>query len=171
MMPPCAVRAYLIIMKTKEISQAPTAGHSKESLRTWLRMLSCETVIEQQLRTLLRQNFAVTLPQFDVLSELERAGEPMTMSQLSKELMVSNGNVTGVIDRLEKTGFARRVRSEHDRRVQFIELTTKGRKEFDKMATQHERWLGDLLSDLSLTEMGKLQELLLKTRQSAVEYK
>ena len=171
MMPPCAVQAYLIIMKTKEISQAPTAGHSKESLRTWLRMLSCETVIEQQLRTLLRQNFAVTLPQFDVLSELERAGEPMTMSQLSKELMVSNGNVTGVIDRLGKTGFARRVRSEHDRRVQFIELTTKGRKEFDKMATQHERWLGDLLSDLSLTEMGKLQELLLKTRQSAVEYK
>jgi len=171
MMLPFAVQAHLIIMKTKEISQAPTAGHSKESLRTWLRMLSCETVIEQQLRTLLRQNFAVTLPQFDVLSELERAGEPMTMSQLSKELMVSNGNVTGVIDRLEKTGFARRVRSEHDRRVQFIELTTKGRKEFDKMATQHERWLGDLLSDLSLTEMGKLQELLLKTRQSAVEYK
>lgn len=171
MMPPCAVQAYLIIMKTKEKSQASAAGHSKESLRTWLRMLSCETVIEQQLRTLLRQNFAVTLPQFDVLSELERAGEPMTMSQLSKELMVSNGNVTGVIDRLEKTGFARRVRSEHDRRVQFIELTTKGRKEFDKMATQHERWLGDLLSDLSLTEMGKLQELLLKTRQSAVEYK
>ena len=158
-------------MKTKEKSRDSAAQHSKESLRTWLRMLSCETVIEQQLRTLLRQNFAVTLPQFDVLSELERAGEPMTMSQLSKELMVSNGNVTGVIDRLEKTGFARRVRSEHDRRVQFIELTTKGRKEFDKMATQHERWLGDLLSDLSLTEMGKLQELLLKTRQSAVEYK
>ncbi len=153
-------------MKNKEKSKESAAAHSKESLRTWLRLLSCETVIEQQLRTLLRKNFSVTLPQFDVLSELERAGDPLTMSQLSKELMVSNGNVTGVIDRLEKTGFARRVRAEHDRRVQYIELTAKGKNEFNKMASQHERWLADLLSELSLTEMGKLQELLLKARQS-----
>jgi DNA-binding MarR family transcriptional regulator len=161
-----AAQCHLITMKTKEKSRKLAAEHSKESLRTWLRMLSCETVIEQHLRTLLRQNFSVTLPQFDVLSELERAGEPLTMSQLSKELMVSNGNVTGVIDRLEKTGFARRVRAKHDRRIQYIELTTKGRTEFTKMATRHERWLAELLSDLSLTEMGKLQELLLKARQS-----
>ncbi len=154
-------------MKTKEVSKESAAEHSKESLRTWLRLLSCETVIERQLRTLLRQNFSVTLPQFDVLSELERSGDPLTMSQLSKELMVSNGNVTGVIDRLEKTGFVKRVRAEHDRRIQYIELTTKGRNDFDRMASQHERWLADLLSDLSLTEMGKLQQLLLKTRQSA----
>ena len=153
-------------MKNKGKSKEPALDHSKESLRTWLRLLSCETVIEQRLRTLLRQNFSITLPQFDVLSELERAGDPLTMSQLSKELMVSNGNVTGVIDRLEKSGFAMRVRAEHDRRVQYIELTAKGRKEFNKMATQHELWLADLLSDLSLTEMGKLQGLLLKTRQS-----
>jgi len=153
-------------MKTKEKSKEQAAEHSKESLRTWLRLLSCETVIEQQLRTLLRKTFSVTLPQFDVLSELERAGDPLTMSQLSKELMVSNGNVTGAIDRPEKTGFARRVRAKHDRRVQYIELTAKGKKEFNKMASQHERWLADLLSELSLTEMGKLQDLLLKTRQS-----
>jgi DNA-binding MarR family transcriptional regulator len=80
--------------------------------------------------------------------------------------MVSNGNVTGVIDRLEKTGFARRVRAEHDRRIQYIELTTRGRTEFNKMATQHERWLADLFSDLSLTDMSKLQGLLLKARES-----
>lgn len=161
--------AHLITMKTKEKSKERTAEHSKESLRTWLRMLSCETVIEQQLRTLLRDNFSVTLPQFDVLSELERAAEPMTMSQLSKELMVSNGNITGVIDRLEKAGFARRARAEHDRRIQYIELTAKGRREFNKMAIQHERWLAGLLSNLSLTEMGKLQELLLKARESVSE--
>jgi len=153
-------------MKTKEKSKGPAADHSKESLRTWLRLLSCETVIEQHLRTLLRQNFSVTLPQFDVLSELERAGDPLTMSQLSKELMVSNGNVTGVIDRLEKTGFAKRVRAEHDRRVQFIELTSKGRKEFNKMASRHEKWVADLLSDLSMNEMDQLQNLLIKARQS-----
>lgn len=153
-------------MKTKGKLKEQATEHSKESLRTWLRLLSCETVIEQQLRTLLRQNFSVTLPQFDVLSELERAGDPLTMSQLSKELMVSNGNVTGVIDRLEKTGFVKRVRAEHDRRIQFIELTVKGRKEFNRMASRHERWVAELLSELSMTDMNQLQELLLKTRQS-----
>ncbi len=158
--------AHLITMKTKEKSKGSAAEHSKESLRTWLRLLSCETVIEQQLRTLLRQNFSVTLPQFDVLSELERAGEPLTMSQLSKELMVSNGNVTGVIDRLEKVDFVKRVRAERDRRIQYIELTTTGRKEFGQMAIEHERWLADLMSNLSMTDMGQLQHLLLKTRQS-----
>ena len=158
--------AHLITMKTKEKSKGSAAEHSKESLRTWLRLLSCETVIEQQLRTLLRQNFTVTLPQFDVLSELERAGEPLTMSQLSTELMVSNGNVTGVIDRLEKIAFVKRVRAERDRRVQYIELTTTGRKEFGQMAIEHERWLADLMSDLSMTDMAQLQHLLLKTRQS-----
>jgi len=153
-------------MKTKAISKDSAAEHSKEALRTWLRLLSCETVIEQRLRTRLRQNFTVTLPQFDVLSELERAGSPLTMSQLSKELMVSNGNVTGVIDRLEKIDFVKRVRAEHDRRIQYIELTPEGRQEFDRMASQHERWLADLLSGLSLAEMGNLQQLLLKARQS-----
>lgn len=153
-------------MKTKEKSNDPATSHSKESLRTWLRLLSCETVIEQHLRTLLRQNFSITLPQFDVLSELERAGDPLTMSQLSRELMVSNGNVTGVIDRLEKIGFAKRVRAEHDRRVQYIELTSKGRKEFNKMAGRHEKWVADLLSGLSMNDMDQLQSLLLKARQS-----
>lgn len=153
-------------MKSKEISPGSGAEHSKESLRTWLRMLSCETVIEQRLRTLLRQNFSITLPQFDVLAELDRAGQPLTMSQLSRELMVSNGNVTGVIDRLEKTGLAKRVRAEHDRRVQYIELTPKGKKEFNKIAEYHELWLNELLSGLSLKDMSQLQRLLLKARNS-----
>ena len=142
-------------------------SRSKEALRTWLRLLSCETVIEQQLRSLFRTNFSVTLPQFDVLSELERSGQQMTMSELSRELMVSNGNVTGVIDRLERNGFVTRTRAEHDRRIQYIELTDKGRREFDEMARSHERWLDDLLSELSTNDMASLQQLLLKTRSSA----
>ena len=153
-------------MNSKEKSKGAGSEHSKESLRTWLRMLSCETVIEQRLRTLLRQNFSITLPQFDVLAELDRAGQPLTMSQLSRELMVSNGNVTGVIDRLENTGMAKRVRGEHDRRVQYIELTPKGKREFNKIAAHHEHWLADLLSGLSLKDMNQLQQLLLKARNS-----
>ena len=141
----------------------------KEAIRTWLRLLSCETLVEQQLRSLFRGNFSVTLPQFDVLSELERAGTPLTMSQLSHELMVSNGNVTGVIDRLEKSGLVERNRAEHDRRIQYIQLTPRGRKDFDKMARHHARWLEDLFSELTLDDMSGLQELLLKTRHSVTD--
>lgn len=154
-------------MNTKE--KTKPGHHRREAIRTWLRLLSCETLVEQRLRSLFRSNFSVTLPQFDVLSELERAGEPLTMSQLSRELMVSNGNVTGVIDRLEKGGLVVRNRAEHDRRVQYIDLTPQGRKEFDQMARHHACWLEDLFAGLSLHDMSELQTLLLKTRHSVTD--
>lgn len=153
-------------MNSKENNLSRVSSRSKESIRTWLRLLSCETVIEQRLRSLFRTHFSVTLPQFDVLSELERSGRKMTMSELSRKLMVSNGNVTGVIDRLEKTGFVTRERAEHDRRIQYIELTPRGRTEFDDMARHHEDWLAELFAELSLADMAELQQLLLKTRNS-----
>jgi len=154
-------------MNSKDKSQSKENLHSKEAIRTWLRLLSCEATVEQRVRGLFRSHFSVTLPQFDVLSELEHAGQPLTMSQLSTELMVSNGNVTGVIDRLEKARLVSRSRADHDRRIQYIQLTAKGRKEFNEMASHHERWIEDLFSDLTLNEMSTLQALLLKTRNSA----
>lgn len=141
-------------------------SRGKESLRLWLRLLSCEAVIEQRVRALFREHFEVTLPQFDVLSELERAGKPLTMSQLSRELMVSNGNVTGVIDRLSKNDLVRRVRSQEDRRIQYIELTEAGLSAFRRMARRHESWVQELFADLPLDDMRQLQDLLLKTRQA-----
>ena len=153
-------------MIEKDNSTNQSDPRSKEAIRTWLRLLSCEMVIEQRLRSRFRQDFSVTLPQFDVLSELERVGKKMTMSELSRELMVSNGNVTGVIDRLEKNAFVTRTRAEHDRRVQYIELTAKGRNAFEEMAESHERWLDEMMSGLSMTDMVELQKLLLKARSS-----
>lgn len=153
-------------MNNKNNLERGPNSRSKEAIRTWLRLLSCEMVIEQRLRKRFRQDFAVTLPQFDVLSELERAGQQMTMSELSRELMVSNGNVTGVIDRLEKNGMVTRTRAEHDRRVQYIDLTPKGRREWAGMAASHERWLDEMMSELSISDMTDLQQLLLKTRSS-----
>ncbi len=152
-------------------SETPSASRGKESLRLWLRLLSCESVIEQQVRSRFREHFKVTLPQFDVLSELERAHAPLTMSQLSKELMVSNGNVTGVIDRLSKSNLVRRVRSQDDRRIQYIELTDTGVKEFRRMAKHHEDWVEELLADVSLDDMRALQALLLKTRHAVASSK
>ena len=142
---------------------------SKESIRTWLRLLSCETLIEQDIRSKFRENFKVTLPQFDVLSELEHAPDKLTMSQLSKELMVSNGNITGVVDRLEKSGLVKRTRPAHDRRIQFIELTDAGASEFKHMAGHHERWLEELFSTVSIEDMDLMQKLLLKMRESVFE--
>ncbi|HET6565765.1 MAG TPA: MarR family transcriptional regulator [Xanthomonadales bacterium] len=145
-----------------------TENRQKDSLRTWLRLLSCESVIEQRLRTVFRQHFDVTLPQFDVLSELEHASTPLTMSELSRELMVSNGNITGVIDRLVTIGLVQRERPEHDRRIQYIQLTEHGSREFRKMAALHESWVDQLFTDLSPREMQQLQSLLLKARGSAI---
>lgn len=141
-------------------------SHSKEGIRTWLRLLSCEKSIERQLRGRFRDHFTVTLPQFDVLAELQRAGKPLTMSQLSSELMVSNGNITGVVDRLEKGGYVRRDRCKQDRRIQFIALTPAGAKEFRQMARRHEKWLDELFSGLTVADMDDLQKLLLKARNS-----
>ena len=125
---------------------------SKRSLRIWLRLLGCATLIEQQVRTRLRDDFAITLPQFDVLAELDAAGEPQTMSALSRRLMVSNGNVTGVIDRLERADLVRRTPSAEDRRVQYIALTPKGRRRFATMAAAHEGWIDELLGGLEEAE-------------------
>ena len=143
------------------------SSRGKEAVRTWLRILSCEAVIKQRLRSLFRTHFSITLPQFDVLSELERASEPLTMSELSRQLMVSSGNVTGVIDRLERNGFVERNRAEHDRRVQYICLTKDGRRRFDRMAKHHERWIADLFAELNASDLTGLQSLLLKARRSA----
>ena len=120
-------------------------SRSKQSLRVWLRLLTAHNLIETQIRRRLQEQFRRTLPQFDVLAELEHAGEPQTMSQLSRQLMVSNGNLTGVVDRLERDGLVAREASKADRRVQFIQLTDSGKAQFSEMAVDHERWLTELL--------------------------
>jgi len=138
----------------------------KQSLRAWLRLLACENLIEQTLRTRLRKDFNITLPQFDVLSELEHAGERLTMSDLSEKLMVSNGNVTGVVDRLERDNYVKRQASPTDRRVQHISLEPKGKAKFQEMAKTHEQWVQELLSDLNLEDLDTLLEILNKARSS-----
>ncbi len=139
--------------------RVPDAPRSKRSLRIWLRLLGCATLIEQQVRTRLRDDFGVTLPQFDVLAELDAAGEPQTMSALSRRLMVSNGNVTGVIDRLERAGLVARRPSPDDRRVQYIALTARGRRRFATVAAAHEQWIDALLGELAdADEIARLLE-------------
>jgi DNA-binding MarR family transcriptional regulator len=148
-------------------AEAKAAGsRGKQSLRLWLRLLACENLIEQTVRARLRIAFDITLPQFDVLSELEHAGSALTMSQLSQKLMVSNGNVTGVVDRLERDGLVRRRASSTDRRVQYIELTGQGISLFRDIASEHEHWIENLLGDLSPGEIKALIAGLGKAKDS-----
>ncbi len=147
-------------------SNKSTKTRSKQSLRLWLRLFSCQSMIEDFVRIRLRDEYSVTLPQFDVLAELENADRPLTMSELSKLLVVSNGNITGVIDRLEREKYLTRVRSGEDRRVQYIELTKDGKRRFDKIAVDHEDWINNLFSTLDKNEIEQMIALLKKTKES-----
>jgi DNA-binding MarR family transcriptional regulator len=153
-------------MSKADVMGARSSERSKQTLRCWLHMLSSVTLIEQRLRGKLRQAFQITLPQFDILAELERAAQPQTMTELSRRLMVSNGNVTGVVDRLELAGLVRREVSPTDRRVLFIGLTPKGKDAFGDMAIAHEKWVGEMLADLAPSEVSALSEHLISAKRS-----
>lgn len=132
------------------------APHSKLSLRLWLRMLSCVMVIEKQVRRQLIEQFGTTLPRFDLMAALERRPDGMVMSELSKSLMVSSGNVTSVVDRLIEDGYVSRTTAQKDRRSIIVKLTAKGQREFNRMAKAHEEWFDRLFSDLSDYEIERL---------------
>ena len=137
-----------------------TACNSKDRLRLWIRLLRSSRAIENELRERLRRQFDVTLPRFDVLSALHRRQDGMLMSELSRYLMVSNGNVTGIIDRLEADGHVVRSRRDGDRRTSIVRLTDKGRAQFEAMAAVHETWVDELLSDLVPDDVEKLSSVL-----------
>jgi DNA-binding MarR family transcriptional regulator len=139
----------------------------KNELRLWLRLFSCKVLIEAEIRRRLRDNFDMTLPRFDLMAQLDKVSDGMTLSDLSKRMMVSNGNVTGLVERLVESGHLDRRTSETDRRVQFIRLTKLGRAEFRKMAAEHERWIADIFGDLSPKDIRELMRLLAKTKGSA----
>jgi DNA-binding MarR family transcriptional regulator len=139
----------------------------REELRLWLRLLTCTTLIEGDVRRRLRERFDVTLPRFDLMAQLDKAPDGMTLSDLSKRMMVSNGNLTGLVDRLVASGHIVRTVSPTDRRATVISLTDSGRAEFRTMAAEHELWIADLFGDLTARDRSDLMRLLGKTKLSA----
>ena len=135
-----------------------------DALRVWLRLLSCTTLIENLISSRLRGEFDTTLPRFDVMAQLARFPDGLLMSDLSQRLMVSNGNITGIIDNLERDGFVERILLPEDRRARKVRLTDKGRVAFDQMAVTHEGWIHDWLSSLSVEEQQVLYTLLGKLK-------
>jgi DNA-binding MarR family transcriptional regulator len=135
------------------------APHSKQSLRVWLRMLGATTIIEKLIRNHLKAQFDSTLPRFDVMSVLDRQDSAMTMSELSDRLLVSNGNVTGLVSRLVEDGMIVREADPHDRRTQRVELTEAGRAQFRAMAVEHEKLVDSLFDSVSDADMESLLAL------------
>jgi DNA-binding MarR family transcriptional regulator len=148
-----------------KVSERP-ADHEAE-LRLWLRLLTCTTLIEGEVRSRLRSAFDVTLPRFDLMAQLDKAPNGMTLGELSQRMMVSNGNVTGLVERLSEQGLIERRPSPSDRRAQIVSLTGEGRRTFRAMARTHEGWIAEIFDDLSPSEIETLMKLLARTKGSA----
>jgi len=129
---------------------------SKTRLRLWIRLLRASRLIEGTARERLKLQFNATLPRFDVMAALYRKPDGMLMSEISRFLMVSNGNVTGIVDRLVAEGFVVRAQRNGDRRTSFVSLTRKGRAAFADMAAAHERWIDELLGGVSVRDAEQL---------------
>jgi len=135
-----------------------------QALKLWLRLLSCTNLVEAQIRHRLRAHFGTTLPRFDLLAQLERHPAGLNMSELSRRLMVSGGNVTGLTDQLEKEGLVARTDDPEDRRAYTVKLTAAGRTRFARMAAMHEQWAIELFAGLSSSEKTQVHRLLAKLK-------
>ncbi|MBM3573348.1 MAG: MarR family transcriptional regulator [Alphaproteobacteria bacterium] len=136
-------------------------------LRVWLRLLTCANMIERRVRQKLRDRYAITLPRFDLLAQLDRASDGLTLGEISRRLMVSNGNVTGLIERLVAEGLIDRQPSPEDRRIQIVRLTRGGKAAFDAMTPEHRDWVRTAMAGLDRRELAQLLELLGRLKESA----
>jgi DNA-binding MarR family transcriptional regulator len=138
---------------------------SKRRLKMWIRLLGVTRAAEGQLREFLRVKHATTLPRFDVMAALYRRRDGVSMSELSRLLLVSNGNATAVVDRLEKDGLVRREPSASDRRTIFVTLTPEGLRQFEILAADHEREVNAIFEGLSASDLDMLAPLLKRMGQ------
>ncbi len=144
-------------------------AHSEhpQTLRLWLRMLTCTQIVEKQIRLQLREHFDTTLPRFDLMAQLERSPEGLKMNELSRRMMVTGGNVTGITDQLVAEGLVDRVDVAGDRRAYRVRLTPRGRKLFNDMASAHEGWITDAFAGLAERDVATLHKLLGKVKHHA----
>jgi DNA-binding MarR family transcriptional regulator len=141
---------------TVDLETIVHGAHGKQELRLWLRMLSTTKLISQEVRRRLRAEFGATLPQFDLMAQLYREHDGLRLGELSRRTMVTNGNVTGLVERLEADGLVVRETPGADRRVTVAKLTAKGEAFFAAMAAAHEGWLQDMMADLDPAEITSL---------------
>jgi len=151
------------------VKGATDPAASKARLRLWLKLLKATKHVEGELRENLRVTFDTTLPRFDVMAALYRAEPGLKMSELSSVLRVSNGNVTGIVDRLVDDGILVRIPVDNDRRATTVRLTNAGREQFALMAANHEVWIDTLLAEIDLGDaqgmMNQLERIASKSKK------
>ena len=135
-----------------------------QALKLWLRLLSCTNLVEAEIRSRLRAEFGITLARFDLMAQLERNPAGLKMNELSRRLMVSGANITGLTDQLEKEGLVTRADAPADRRAYTVRLTAAGRALFARMAAVHEQWVIDLFSGLTSSDKAQTHRLLAKLK-------
>ena len=138
--------------------EARALGGDHAALKLWLRLLACTTQVEDEIRRRLRLRFGVSLPRFDYLAQLYRWPDGLKMGDLSRCLMVTGGNVTGLTDELVREGLVQRAPSSTDRRSWIVRLTPQGRSGFDAMAREHEQWILELFGGLRAADMQQLHQ-------------
>jgi len=149
--------AATTLLDDKQIGmEAGLSQKDHRAVRLWLRLLSCSTQIEQLIRNRLRVEFGTTLARFDYLAQLARHPDGLRMKSLSRYLMVTGGNVTGLTDQLVEEGMVKRTSDLEDRRALIVQMTPKGKKWFEMVAVEHEKWLDELLGRLDPKEMETL---------------
>jgi DNA-binding MarR family transcriptional regulator len=124
-----------------------------ERLRLWIKLLQSSSLIEEEIRRRLRSECGSTLPRFDVMAVLSGSPGGVRMGEVSKRLRVSNGNITGIVDKLESEGLAARVPVPGDRRANLVSLTAKGRAVFAEQAATHEAWIDEILGQLNADDI------------------
>jgi DNA-binding MarR family transcriptional regulator len=146
-----------------------TRAHADHAaaLRLWLRMLTCTQLVEREVRGALRAQWGTTLPRFDLMAQLERSPQGLKMNELSRRMMVTGGNVTGITDQLVAEGLVERLAVDGDRRAFLVRLTHAGRESFAEMAQAHEGWIVQAFGDLSDKEMATLHKLLGRVKDTA----
>lgn len=152
-----------------ETALAGLPAGQKDNLRLWLRLLTCATLMEREIRRRLRAEFNTTLPRFDMLAALDRATEGLTLGEVSRRMMVSNGNVTNLASRLEEEGLVERRLDANDRRAFRLCLTPLGAREFARQSRAHEGWVNALLAGIAPGDRAALHALLGRAKHSITE--
>ena len=169
--------SHALLSEAQELGHEGRADSSDHAaLKLWLRMLASTTHIEAEIRTRLRERFGISLARFDYMAQLFRYKDGLKMRALSRYLMVTGGNVTGLTDELEADGMVQREASPEDRRAWIVRLTPKGRRAFEAMAAEHEQWILDMFAGLDAktvqqlyTHLGALRVQLVRNDSSAEE--
>jgi DNA-binding MarR family transcriptional regulator len=166
--------SHAALSEAQELGHEARAGKGDHAvLKLWLRMLASTTQIEAEIRKRLRERFGISLARFDYMAQLFRYEDGLKMRALSRYLMVTGGNVTGLTDELERDGLVVREGSPDDRRAWIVRLTPKGRRAFEAMASEHEQWVLELFAGLDVktvqqlyTHLGELRVHLVRNDQS-----